>query len=308
MSSFSQQIISFFIQEGVTKIRFTGGEPTIYPHLTELVAFTRATAERNDVPLSIHLTTNGLTLGGRSATKLQELASAGLNGVNISLDSLIPSRFEALTRRKGHDHVLRCLEHSLQIGLQTKLNCVVMRGRNDDELVNFVDLTRDKPIDVRFIEFMPFDHNDWRQDTVVSFNEMRARIEMERPEFVAVEGDEHRIARMFHVQGYRGRVGFISSITQAFCDSCTRVRVTADGKLKACLLDSSEVDLKPVLRSLPPEATPPNVMNTINNASECENDALRSLVRQALSKKKLRHADAEEMKMQINRPMVAIGG
>lgn len=224
---------------GFDGIRLTGGEPTVRADLPVLVA------QLASLDVDLSLTTNG--------TKLPDLApalfDAGLRRVNISLDSLRRDRFEAITRRDDLDRVLAGIDAAIAAGLApVKVNCVVMRGVNDDEIVDFVDFGREHGVEVRFIEFMPLDaQGEWTNDSVVAKAEIVAAV-------AAVHGIEpvddrgaEPAARFRFVDG-RGSFGVIPSVTEAFCSSCDRVRLTADGMLRHCLFATRELDLRSLLR------------------------------------------------------------
>jgi len=221
------------------------------------------------------------------------LRAAGLTAVNISLDSLVPAKFELLTRRLGHDRVLAAIDSALAAGFApVKVNCVVMRGINDDELLDFVALTRDRPINVRFIEYMPFDGNAWQPKKVVSYAEMRAAVTAVHAGLQRLDDAPDEVAKNFRVPGYVGSVSFITSMTNHFCAGCTRLRLLADGALKVCLFGSSEVSLRDALRA------------------GADEQALKQLIGAAVRRKKAAHAGfpVPQLAMQPNRPMVRIGG
>ena len=163
------RVARLFVANGVDKIRLTGGEPTVRPDLEDIIRRLRALTGLRDIAI----TTNGLTLH----RNLDALQAAGLTHVNISLDTLVPPKFELLTRRRGHDRVLKSIDRAVELGYDpVKVNVVLMRGVNDDELLDFVEMTREKPINVRFIEFMPFDGNKFEEKKVVSYCEAKERI------------------------------------------------------------------------------------------------------------------------------------
>lgn len=229
---------------GVDKIRLTGGEPTIRRGVVELVRAIRAIPGIRRVAM----TTNGLKL----AELARPLAEAGLDQVNISIDSLNPEKFRRITRRGNLEEVWRGIEAAEAAGLSPiKINCVVTRGFNDDEVADLARLTVDKPWEVRFIELMPLGSvADFQQEQVVPSRETRARIEAALGPLTPVPGHNgHDPARPYRLPGARGQVGFISSVTEPFCEGCTRLRLTADGKLRLCLLRDDEVDLLTPLRA-----------------------------------------------------------
>jgi GTP 3',8-cyclase len=228
---------------GVTSIRLTGGEPLLRRNLHHLVAAIASTPAINDVALS----TNALLL----REHLDALVAGGLKRVNVSLDTLRGDRFEAIARRPGLDEVLAAIDAAILAGLApVKINCVVMRGRNDDELVDFAELTRTRPVYVRFIEVMPVVENAALQrDAYLSSDEMLARIAMHEG-LVPVGGPGgNGPARYFAFPGATGAVGVITPLSHEYCDSCNRVRLTADGRLRLCLFGDHAVDLRGPLRA-----------------------------------------------------------
>ncbi|XP_015609560.1 molybdenum cofactor biosynthesis protein 1 isoform X3 [Cephus cinctus] len=278
------RVADVFVKEGVTKIRLTGGEPTVRKDIIDIVARLK---QLNGLQ-KVTMTTNGLTL----TRMLPALQRAGLDGLNISLDTLKQDRFELFTRRKGWPRVIAAIDLAVQLGYDpVKINCVVMRGFNDDELMDFVGLTKDKPIDVRFIEYMPFSGNEWKENKMVSFNNMKQIIRTKFPEFHAIENEPNNTSKAYKVPGFKGQVGFITSMSEHFCNSCNRLRITADGNLKVCLFEGKgEVSLKDALRS---------------GATEQD---LRNLISGAVLRKKKQHAGMFNLSQMENRPMILIGG
>ncbi|XP_077586666.1 molybdenum cofactor biosynthesis protein 1 isoform X4 [Stigmatopora nigra] len=214
-----------FVREGVDKIRLTGGEPLIRPDVLDIVAQLR----KLEGLKTVAVTTNGLNL----ARLLPPLKEAGLDLINISLDSLVPAKFEFIVRRKGFHKVMESIDRAIEMGYDpVKVNCVVMRGFNEDELLDFVALTEKKPLEVRFIEYMPFDGNKWNFQKMVSYREMLDGIRQRWPDLEKLPAGKSDTAKTFKVPGFRGRLGFITSMSEHFCGSCNRLRVTADGNLK----------------------------------------------------------------------------
>jgi cyclic pyranopterin phosphate synthase len=238
----------------VDGIRLTGGEPTVRAHLPVLVAKLAAlrvggsdTPDAPDGrPVDIALTTNGATL--RSVAS--DLRAAGLRRVNVSLDTLRRDRFVELTRRDEIDHVLEGIDAAVEAGFSpVKVNVVVMRGVNDDEIVDLAEFGRDRGVTVRFIEWMPLDAEErWAEDAVVSQDEIVAAIDAVHP-LDAVPGRGSEPAERFRYRDGRGEVGVIPSVTRPFCGSCDRVRLTADGQFRSCLFAVDETDLRALLRS-----------------------------------------------------------
>lgn len=228
---------------GFDRVRLTGGEPTVHPRLVQLVG---AMAQIPGMQ-EIALTTNALQL-----EKLAEpLARAGLKRVNISLDSLDAERFARITRGGNLDQVWRGILAAERAGLTPiKLNAVIVRGYNENDLADLARLTLEHAWAMRFIEMMPLGSiADFQMDAVVPVAEMRARIEATLGALEPLAWDGHDPARMYRLRGGRGTLGFISSVTEPFCAGCERMRLSADGKLRLCLLRDAEVDLLTPLRA-----------------------------------------------------------
>ncbi|KAL6477447.1 hypothetical protein MHYP_G00132820 [Metynnis hypsauchen] len=272
-----------FVREGVEKIRLTGGEPLIRPDVLHIIAEMR----KLEGLKTIAITTNGINL----ARLLPGLKKAGVNLLNVSLDSLVPAKFEFIVRRKGFHKVMEGIDKAVEMGYNpVKVNCVVMRGLNEDELLDFVALTEKKPLDVRFIEYMPFDGNKWNFKKMVSYAEMLDHIKQQWPNLEPLPGDETGTAKAFRVPGFKGQLGFITSMSDNFCGSCNRLRITADGNLKVCLFGNSEVSLRDFLRS---------------GASDEE---LLQIIGAAVGRKKKQHAGMFNISQMKNRPMILIDG
>jgi len=225
---------------GITKLRLTGGEPLVRAGLTDLVAMLAKIKGIDD----ISMTTNGVLLEKYSVG----LKKAGLHRVNISLDSLRPDRFRKITRMGKLDDVLKGIEAAREAGLNpVKINMVVIRGTNDDEISHFALLTVSDAWHVRFIEFMPFVEKGKKNRLLVPVSEMMERIEALgklEPSLPNGAGP----AKYYRLSGAKGTIGFISPVTECFCQACNRLRLTADGKLRPCLFSDDEVDLRGPLR------------------------------------------------------------
>jgi len=235
------RLIKLTSQMGVSKIRFTGGEPLLRNDLSELIRF----AHNCEGIESVHLTTNGLLL----SKQIDNLEESGLSGINISLDTLNPEKFKIITRRDGLDLVLNSLQKAVASNIQSiKLNVVAMRDFNDDELMEFVALTKENDITVRFIELMPFDsHQIWKTGKFYGADHIVADIKKQVDELNSIEGSrtEHHI---FRVNDYKGKVAVIPAYTRSLCGECNRLRITADGKLLNCLYSQDETNLRDALR------------------------------------------------------------
>ncbi|XP_027856891.1 molybdenum cofactor biosynthesis protein 1 isoform X3 [Xiphophorus couchianus] len=276
-------LAQLFVREGVDKIRLTGGEPLIRPDVLDII-----TELKKLVGLkTVAVTTNGINL----SRLLPKLKDAGLDLINISLDSLVPAKFEFVVRRKGFHKVMESIDKAVELGYNpVKINCVVMRGLNEDELLDFVQLTEKKPLEVRFIEYMPFDGNKWNFKKMVSYQEMLDQIRQQWPNLERLQSGPADTAKTFKVPGFKGQLGFITSMSDNFCGSCNRLRITADGNLKVCLFGNSEVSLRDILRS---------------GASDEE---LLRIIGAAVGRKKKQHAGMFTISQMKNRPMVLIGG
>jgi cyclic pyranopterin phosphate synthase len=272
---------------GIHKVRLTGGEPLVRLHLPELVRMIAAVSAIDD----ISMTTNGHLL----PRYVEELAAAGLHRVNVSLDSLRPDRFRALTRVGDLDRAWQGIRAAEAAGLTPiKINVVVLRGFNDDEVVDLARLTLQEERHIRFIEVMPLGHNDlWAEDGFISMGEVRDRIEAALGPLVQVGNDAPVIgngpARYWHFPGAPGTLGFISPVSDHFCAGCNRLRLTADGRLRPCLLSDDEIDLRGPLRA------------------GIEDTALRELLATAVARKPARH-HLDEGRRATRREMSQIGG
>lgn len=237
------RVASLLVAHGVTRLRLTGGEPTQRRDLPVLAAWLAALPglERLD------MTTNGVALP-KLARPLRE---AGLHSITVSLDSLRADRFLALTRRDALDAVLKGIDAARDAGFgRVKINCVTMRGVNDDEFADFARFARNHGLAVRFIEFMPLDGGaGWDRSRVVPGAEVKAAIEAEFPLVPRPERPEAPARPFVFADGAPGEVGFINPVTEPFCGRCDRLRLTADGKIKNCLFDRGEVDVLRLLRA-----------------------------------------------------------
>ncbi|KAM3580948.1 hypothetical protein VKS41_006396 [Umbelopsis sp. WA50703] len=279
------RLARLFVSEGVTKIRLTGGEPTVRPDIIELVQGIGELKQHGLVNLG--MTSNGIAL----KRKLPKLVEAGMDSLNVSLDTLDKDMFELITRRKGFERVLESVHQALELGMPSvKINCVVIRGINDREVSNFVAMTKDLPIIVRFIEYMPFDGNRWNAEKLVPYKEMIQDIESRFGKFEKVSDDPNDTTKAYRLPGYAGKVGFITSMSDHFCGTCNRLRITTDGNLKVCLFGAAEVSLRDHMRQ---------------SASDQD---LCDIIGIAVKKKKKQHAGMFELAAQKNRPMILIGG
>lgn len=221
--------------------------------------------------ISLHflgITTNGLVL----TRMLVPLQRAGLNAINISLDTLQSSKYEQITRRKGWERVIAGIDLAIQLGYKPKVNCVLMKDFNDSEICDFVEFTKDRNVDVRFIEYMPFSGNKWHTDKLVSFKSAVDTIKEKYPDFRALPNAPNDTSKAFGVPDFKGQIGFITSMTEHFCGSCNRLRLTADGNLKVCLFGNTEISLRDAIRA------------------KSSDDDLEALISAAVKRKKKQHA------------------
>lgn len=279
-------IAKIFVENGVNKIRLTGGEPLLRKDFSEILAHLSSL----NVPIS--LTTNGILIDRH----IETLKKYKLNKINFSLDTLIPTQFQTITLRNQFEKVLDNLHLLLNNDFQIKINVVLMKGFNDNEIVDFVALTRFLPVSIRFIEFMPFAGNQWDKSKLVSQADILERVEHHYSidSVEKLQDETNFTAREYKIKNYLGSFGIISSITNPFCDGCNRIRLTANGKIKNCLFSNSETDL------LTPHRNDESIENMIEFAIK--------------NKKKIRAGmttfdDINNTQLHSeNRSMIAIGG
>ncbi|KAI1432327.1 molybdenum cofactor biosynthesis protein 1 B [Xylaria sp. CBS 124048] len=313
---------SLFVSQGVTKIRLTGGEPTVRKDILPLMK--QIGALRPQGLRELCLTTNGLVL----YRKLDGMIEAGLTGLNLSLDTLDPWQFQIMTRRKGFEMVMKSIERVLELnklgaGIKLKINCVVMRGVNDREIIPFIEMTREKDMEVRFIEYMPFDGNKWNKDKMFSYSEMLDLIREKYPDIEKLQGHKNDTSKTYKIPGFAGSLGFITSMTHNFCGTCNRLRITSDGNLKVCLFGNAEVSLRDILRRSnrgePIDEAAFEAIKQIETdrmqrgddgtapPSTTENEReLLDVIGMAVKRKKAKHAGMGELEHMKNRPMILI--
>lgn len=275
------KLAKLFAELGVTKIRITGGEPLVRKNLSSLIL----SLKKIEGIKNVGITTNGILL----KNYVNDLKSAGLDGVNISLDTLSKDKFRRITLRDNFDDVLSGINTALHAGISpVKLNVVVMGGINDDEILDFVEFVKDKNLELRFIEYMPFKSNGWTNARFLPYSQMINLISSKYT-LTPIENSES-VAKNYTIKEFKGRIGFITSITEHFCSDCRRLRLTADGWLKTCLFFPAEKNLKELIRS---------------NTSDSE---LKKVIVETLKQKKFMHPEIEELVNQENNSMIEIGG
>lgn len=303
-------LASLFVQEGVSKIRLTGGEPTVRRDIIPLMQQLNSLRPAGLKELCI--TSNGIAL----ERKLDAMVEAGLTGLNLSLDTLDPFLFTIITRRNGFEAVQRCISRVLQMnkagaGLKLKINVVVIRGTNDQEILPFVELARKDDLEVRFIEYMPFDGNKWGTKKMVPFGEMLDIIRVRHPQLDKAPDHRNETSKTYTIPGFVGRLGFITSMTHNFCGTCNRLRITSDGSLKVCLFGNTEVSLRDLIRK--DNGGKPITEDILKEGfssfgSHDSNQELLEVIGRAVKRKEAGHAGMEQLVKTKNRPMILIGG
>jgi cyclic pyranopterin phosphate synthase len=234
-----ERLARLLVALGITKIRITGGEPFVRKGLTDFLERLRAIPGLQN----LCLTTNGVA----TAPHLKRLQDLGIAGLNLSLDTLRPDRFQAITRRAGLDSVLATMDQALALAIPLKINAVIQQGMNDDEIVPLAELARQQPIEVRFIEQMPFSGGcsaagaGWLAEAII------AHLKACYPAMTIADGVSGT-ARIITIPGFTGRVGIIGAYSRTFCGSCGKLRITPAGTLKTCLYDCGALDLRHLLR------------------------------------------------------------
>ena len=275
-----------FVENGVDKIRLTGGEPLLRKDFPEIIS------KLSSLKTSLSITTNGILIDRH----IDVLKQSGIKKINLSLDTLVSSKFHSITLRNQFEKVVENMHLLLNHDFKVKVNVVLMKGFNENEIIDFVQLTRLLPISIRFIEFMPFAGNEWDRSKMISQDEILSQLEtvFSSEEIEKLEDEKNFTARTYKIKGFQGDFGIISSITNPFCDGCNRIRLTANGKIKNCLFSNSETDL----------------LTPFRNGESIENLIFESIK----NKKKVRAGmvTIEEMDDPTlhfdNRSMIAIGG
>ncbi len=226
------EIAKLFVEHGITKIRLTGGEPLIRKDAGKIIL---ALA---NLKVRLTITTNGVRLHHF----LNEFKEANIRSLNISLDTLQPEKFHVLTRRNLFQQVYDNINLMIQHKFHVKVNMVVMKGLNDNEINDFVEWTKNVPIHVRFIEFMPFSGNKWNSEKVFTWKQILETVE-EKFTVIKLQDQQHATAKKYKVLNHSGTFSVISTMSAPFCDGCNRIRLTADGKIKNCLFSKEETDL-----------------------------------------------------------------
>lgn len=277
-----ERLARILIRLGIRKIRVTGGEPLVRPGVEKFISSLHAMGTED-----LSLTTNGQLLVDRC----DHLVAAGLNRINISLDSLDRTKFEQITRTRSFDRVLAGIDAAQASPLRpVKVNAVLVRGINDDEVERFAEFARARDLTVRFIEFMPLDADrSWTRELMVPADEVKRRIEACWP-LVPVPHERSETARKYRFVDGRGEIGLIAPVTQPFCGFCSRIRLTADGKLRTCLFSKEDHDLRSLLRA------------------DADDSQIAAQIRAFVTEKEAGHRINEPDFVPPSRTMVYIGG
>nr|WP_288832912.1 GTP 3',8-cyclase MoaA [uncultured Flavobacterium sp.] len=279
-------IAQTFVNNGVNKIRLTGGEPLLRKDFPEIIE------KLSQLETEISITTNGILIDRH----IEVLKQFKVKKINLSLDTLVAAKFNTITLRNQFEKVIDNLHLLLNNDFKVKVNVVLIKGFNDNEIIDFINLTEFLPISIRFIEFMPFAGNQWDRSKMVSQTEILNQLSAHFSEsnLEKLEDEKNFTAREFKIKNYLGSFGIISSITNPFCDGCNRIRLTANGKIKNCLFSNSETDLLTPYRN---------------------GEAIESIIASAIKNKKKVRAGMTTLEdvdnpvlNQDNRSMIAIGG
>ncbi|MBF4507480.1 GTP 3',8-cyclase MoaA [Flavobacterium sp. JLP] len=275
-----------FVENGVDKIRLTGGEPLLRKDFPEIIS------KLASLEVSVSITTNGILIDRHIAV----LKQFKIKKINLSLDTLVSSKFHTVTLRDQFQKVIDNLHLLLNNDFEVKVNVVLIKGFNENEILDFVKLTQFLPISIRFIEFMPFAGNEWDRSKMVSQNEILFQVEntFSSDKIQKLEDEENFTARTYKIKGFQGNFGIISSITNPFCDGCNRIRLTANGKIKNCLFSNAETDL------LTPFRNGESITNLISDSIKNKKKVRAGMVTVSEMDDPALHFD--------NRSMIAIGG
>ncbi len=280
------QIAKTFVNLGIKKIRLTGGEPLIKKDIVNILN------QLGELPIELTLTTNAILVD----RYIEDFKRVGIKSINVSLDSLKEECFNMISRREYFHRILKNINLLIDEGFKTKVNAVLIKGVNDNEIIDFIEWTRNSLVDVRFIEFMPFDGNNWNWEKKVSLKEIMDQVQnyYGKDKVEKINPQPNDTAKNFKIKDYAGSFGIISSVTNPFCDSCNRIRLTADGKIKNCLFSSDETDLLSALRA---------------------GEDIEELIYESILKKKKSRAGIESFELEEsvkllakNRSMITIGG
>lgn len=237
-----ERLVSLLATLGVSKVRFTGGEPFVRKDFIQLVQ----RVSQIEGITNIHLTTNGVL----TAPYISDLVKAGVKSVNLSLDTLDKDRFKSITRRDEFDNVISTLRMLIQSRIKVKVNAVVMDGKNIDDILPLVAFTKQNPVSVRFIEEMPFNGEGSHYPQLTwTYKKIVDHIKEAYPDLIKIKDEPNSTSINYHIDGHQGDIGVIAAFSRTFCGTCNRIRVTAQGTLKTCLYDDGVLDIRSLIRS-----------------------------------------------------------
>lgn len=269
-------IATIFIKKGINKIRLTGGEPLVRKDAKDIIL------SMGKLPVELTITTNGFLVNDF----IDVFKEANINSVNVGLDTLNVDEFAFITKRNHFKTIINNIHLLLQHKFKVKVNVVVMRDINESAIFDFIALTKEYPLDIRFIEFMPFDGNKWEWNKVVTAEEIVQHIKSAF-DINSIIDDANSTSRNYTIKGHKGTFGIISTMTEPFCSTCNRLRLTSDGKLKNCLFSSDETDILSAFR---------------------RGEDILPLINDCLIQKKKERAGIFDFDHVKNRAMIAIGG
>jgi GTP 3',8-cyclase len=278
-----EAIAKAFVQMGVKKIRLTGGEPLVRKDAGDIIL------ALSKLPVNLTITTNATRLHHF----LPQLQEAGIRSINVSLDTLQSEKFQLITRRDQFQTVYNNILSLIDAGIHAKVNVVVMKGLNENEILDFIAWTKDTPVHIRFIEFMPFAGNRWTSNKVFTWQQILDLIG-DRYDHIRMKDEANDTAKKYIVPGHAGTFAVISTMSAPFCSTCNRLRLTADGKLKNCLFSKEETDLLTAFRNN--ENIEPLILQNISKKAEALGGQFNT---------DFEHLEAEAIK---NRSMITIGG
>jgi len=278
-----EALAKIFVKHGVRKIRLTGGEPLVRKDFDEILQ------RLSVLGVELLITTNGSLVHRH----IEALKKAGVTSVNVSLDSLKGNTFEHITKRNAFEQVWSNILLLLENDFRVKINAVAIRGSIEHELVDFIELTRNKPLHVRFIEFMPFTGNSWHKNKVITAQELLANVQ-EQYDIIKLKDEPHATASKYKAIGFEGTFAFITTMSKQFCGECNRLRLTAEGKIKNCLFGKDELDLLSALRN------GDGIEELIFKSVQLKHAAMGNQFEKGYQLTNVNHV--------INRSMVSIGG
>ena len=234
------KLVKIFSEMGVNRLRITGGEPLVNPETSKIIS-----KIKSEIPIieKINMTSNAVLIG----KYFDELVESKLNSINISLDTLKEEKFSYITKSNNFNQVISNIKKIATTNIKTKINIVSLKNFNENEIFDFIDFSDQNNVEVRFIEFMPFTGNQWLPSSFISSQELRDKIETKYHLTSLPTSHPSQTSRIYRIEGTNARIGFISSVTESFCQWCNRLRITADGNLRNCLHGTSELPLKPLL-------------------------------------------------------------